>query len=1097
MGTFAPVDLSVDFIRQEHEILKFWERERIFRKLVERNRGNPRWSFIDGPMTANNPMGVHHAWGRTYKDVVQRYQAMLGFDQRYQNGYDCQGLWLEVETEKELGFNSKQDIENYGLDNFSRACRSRVEKFSGIITEQSQRLGQWMDWDHSYFTMTDTNIEYIWHFLGVCHDRGWLRQGHSVMPWCTRCGTSLSQHELADGYAEIDDTSVFLGFELRPGVRRDGPWMARRAGDKRPQPVRLPAAGERLLVWTTTPWTLTSNVAAAVNPDLSYSRVEYEGVIYYVSAGIAAQVFKSRGKILDQIAGAEMIGWVYAGPYDDLPAQAGVEHVVIPWDQVGEAEGSGIVHIAPGCGAEDFELGQEYGLAAIAPLDGRGIYRDGFGWLTGRDVHDVEAPIFEDLRRKGIYLRHETYRHRYPFCWRCDSKLVFRVEDEWFIRCDEIRPLMKKAAAEVRWIPESVGKRTQDWYDNMGDWCISRKRYWGLPLPFYFCPHGHLTLVRSRAQLRALALEPQQVDALPEIHRPWIDAIRIRCAHEGCGEEARRTLDVGDCWLDAGIVAFSTLRYLEDRAYWEQWFPAELICEMVEQVRLWFYAMMFMSVTLEGRPPYKAVLSYEKVYDEHGDPMHKSAGNAIWFDAAVEKMGADVMRWLYCAFNPNQNLRFGFGVADDLRRRIIMLWNVYSFLVTYAELDGFDPARDADPSGVGQSPHALDRWIVSSLYQLVTDMRHALSAYDVMGALREADRFLESLSCWYVRRSRRRFWKAGSDEDKRWAHRTLYHVLLTYVRTLAPIIPFVTEAIYRNLTATARAAGTASVLRLGVDGAPTPESVHLTPYPEERADLIDAHLNQGMDYVQKTVSLGRAAREKARVKVRQPLQQVWVIPLQGGPPLDSLAPEVRKDLLGQIRDELNVKEIDTAHTDPRDFAAQRVKLNFPLLGRKYGSRVKELAAEVKAGTYRIDAEGTLHADGFVLGPDEYELTFEPKGETAVAHDRGVLVVVDLHMTPGLRQEGWAREIVRTIQDLRKQAGYRVEDRIHVYYEVTGSGPGTPSESAQVFRAHGEYIQAETLAERLWPQRPAPGVVERGSDVALEAGLGVWVGVKRV
>ncbi len=1104
MGTFDPVDLSVDFVKQEHEVLEFWKRRRIFEALVERNQGHARWSFIDGPMTANNAMGVHHAWGRTYKDVFQRYKAMCGFDQRYQNGYDCQGLWLEVETEKELGFNSKSDIEHYGLDNFSRACRSRVNKYAGIITEQSLRLGQWMHWDDSYYTMTDGNIESIWHFLGICRDKGWLRKGHYVMPWCTRCGTSLSQHELADSYKDIDDTSVFLGFKLRAGVRREGPWSEAVAA-KGGRPTLTPGENERLLVWTTTPWTLTSNTAAAVNPDLTYARVEYQGAIYYASAGVVQAAFKGEGKVVSEIPGREMVGWIYDGPFDELPAQQDVEHVVIPWELVGETEGSGIVHIAPGCGAEDCDLGKTYRLAAIAPLDGAGIYIDGFGWLSGRDVHDVEKPIFDDLKRKALLVRSETYAHRYPFCWRCQEKLVFRMEDEWFILCEEIRPRMKAAAREVRWIPESVGKRTQDWYDNMGDWCISRKRYWGLPLPFYFCPDGHLTQVRSRAQLRSLALDPQKVDSLPELHRPWIDEIQIRCQEPGCVHAATRIPDVGDCWLDAGIVAYSTLKYFEDRAYWETWFPAELICEMREQVRLWFYAMMFMSVTLEGRPPYKAVFSYEKLLDEKGQAMHKSLGNAIWFDDAVEKMGADVMRWLYCAFNPNQNLRFGFGVADELRRRIITLWNVYSFLVTYAELDGFDPAVAGDPARVGESRHPLDRWILSALYQLVADLRHAFDEYDPMTALREADRFLEKLSTWYVRRSRRRFWKSESDADKRWAHRTLYHVVLTYVRLLAPVLPFVTETIYRNLTRTAQAAGADSALKLGWDGGPTPESVHLTPYPEPRPELVDPQLNAAMDFVLRTVSLGRAAREQARLKVRQPAATLWIVPLQGGLQLPELSADAREELLSQVRDELNVKVVDLSETDPTRFATRQVKLNFSTLGKRLGPAMKTLAAAVKAGDYAIDAEGNLRAADTLVTPDEYEITLEAKGDVAVAQDRYTLVALDTCVTDELRLEGWARELVRRVQDLRKQADYRVEDRIEIVYEIV---EGTPEGSAgaaapgvgactdvrDVFTRYAEYICSETLATALTPGRGAD--VDRSGELALEKGPSVWVGVRR-
>ncbi len=1124
MGMYEPVDLKVDFIKQEHTILDFWEKERIFEKLCERNRGKKHWSFIDGPMTANNPMGVHHAWGRTYKDSFQRYKAMLGFDQRYQNGFDCQGLWLEVETERELGFNSKQDIENFGLDNFSRACRARVEKYSARIAQQSKRLGQWMDWDNSYFTMTDNNIESIWHFLGLCQQKGWLRMGHQVMPWCTRCGTSLSQHELSDSYQDIEDTSLFLGFPLMPGARRAGSWMKDLPDGKTGS--RTPGENERLLVWTTTPWTLTSNVAAAVNPDLPYARVEYQGKIYYASSGVVDSVFKGEGKVLEEIPGYEMIGWAYEGPFDELPAQAEVEHVVIGWDMVGETEGSGIVHIAPGCGAEDCELGIQYGLPALAPLDDRGIYLESFGWLAGRDVHDVEKPIFEELKKKGLFVRAETYQHRYPFCWRCKDKLVFRMENEWFIRSDEIRPLMKEASRKVRWIPESVGKRSQDWYDNMGDWCISRKRYWGLPLPFYFCPQGHMTLVTSKADLRERAVDPAMVDALPELHRPWIDEIKIKCAE--CSQEATRILDVGDCWLDAGIVGFSTLKYFEDREYWRKWFPAELVSEMREQVRLWFYAMMFTGVTLEGTSPYLAVHSYEKVFDEKGNPMHKSAGNAIWFDEAAEKMGADVMRWVYTSANPNINLRFGYHIADDARRRLITLWNVYSFLVTYAELDEFDPATDADPAKVGQSPNPLDRWIVSALYQLVRDIRSGFENYDTMMPMRETDAFLEKLSTWYVRRSRRRFWKSEGDQDKKWAYHTLYHVMVTYCRALAPILPFVTEVMYRNLTAPARSAGEASVLRLGWEGAPTPESVHLTPYPEERPELVDEQLNDAMDFVLRAVSLGRAAREKARVKVRQPLGKLWLVPMEGKLPFADLDASLAEDLLMQIREELNVKQIDLSVTDASEFGEQKIKLNFPVLGKKYGKAMKEISTRVSAGAYEIDPDGRLKLEGYLIDPDEFEQVFEGKGERSLAHDRYTMAVLDTTVTDELRLEGWAREVIRGIQDLRKKADYQVDDRIVLFYEAPpsppsegdGAGASTAGASAgasagssagasggasagatggpdpeQIMGMFGDYIMSETLADHMEPGRNESA--DQGSDVKLDRDVTIWVGVKKV
>lgn len=1037
---FRPVDPKEDFIALEHRVLEFWKRNRTFERRAELNKGKRHWSFIDGPITANNPMGVHHAWGRTYKDVIQRLMAMRGFDQRYQNGFDCQGLWLEVETERDLGFNSKRDIENYGLDKFSRQCRARVDRFSAIQTQQSIRLGQWMDWDHSYYTMSDTNIEYIWRFLKTCQRKGWLYEGHRAMPWCTRCGTSLSQHELADGYEEITDTSVYVRFPLRG----------------RP--------GESLLVWTTTPWTLTSNVAAAVNPELQYARIAFEGHIYYVSAGTAQKIFKGKGEALASVKGTEMLGWSYDGPFDDLPVQEGVVHRVIPWEEVGEEEGTGIVHIAPGCGQEDNELGKKHGLPILVPLDGYGHYVHGFGWLTDLDVHDVERPIVESLKSKEIFFRQEQYRHRYPHCWRCKEKLVFRVEDEWFISCDEIRPRMKEEAARVAWIPESVGKRCQDWYNNMGDWCISRKRFWGLPLPFYRCESKHLTVVGSREELEERAIDPAVVRGLPELHRPWIDEVTIRCTE--CGEAARRILDVGDCWLDAGIVAYSTLKYHEDRAYWEKWFPAEIVIEMREQVRLWFYSMMFMSVTLEDRAPYRRVFAYEKVHDEQNKPMHKSAGNAIWFDDAVEKMGADVMRWLYCAQNPSINLRFGYHVADEVRKKLLTLWNVYSFFVTYAAIDGFDPTTGADTDRAPACTSSLDRWIISALQGLVAGFQERIDGCDYAGAIRGAEEFIDGLSTWYVRRSRRRFWRSEVDADKESAYKTLHYVLKVLSRLLAPAIPFMAEEMWRNL--------------VGAEARGDDRSVHLTEYPKPRRDLIDAELNARMTALLETVSLGRAAREKVQIKTRQPLRTLWLVPLS------DRVPEMPDELLAEMAEELNVKEI-RRDRKAADVGEAVVKLNFPMLGKRLGAAMKEVQAMVRDGRWELLPDGRLRVGGHEIETDEYELMYQPRAGLALAYDPNILVALDTEITDDLRTEGFAREMVRAVQDLRKRAGYQVEDRIVLHC----SGPEAVVE--RILAGHGKGIASETLAVEIVP---AKGAVDQEAVVSLEDEVSVWIGVRR-
>src|SRR3989344_1565083 len=635
-----------DHIKIEHEILDFWRKNKIFDKVRKKIKGKKHFSFIDGPITANNKMGVHHAWGRTYKDVYQRFKALQGYDQRFQNGFDCQGLWLEVETEKEFKFNSREDIEDYGLDSFSKACRKRVEKFSNIQTEQSIRLGQWMDWKNSYFTMSDENIESIWYFLKKCHEKGWLYKGTKVLPWCIRCGTSSSQHEMSEGeYAEIVHPSIYVKAKLK---------------NKK---------NEYLLVWTTTEWTLSSNVAIAVNPDLNYSMVKKDDEIFYL---LESNLEKLGGDylILDTLKGSEMLGWEYESFYPEIEVQKNIKHKVVAWDEVGEQEGTGLVHIAPTCGAEDYDLGKKLKLPLIhSALDEEGVYKEGFGWLSGKKVNkQLKKEITEDLDKRKILYKLENYKHRYPVCWRCSEELLFRMSSEWFIRADEIRPLMKKEAKKVKWEPEHVGKLMQDWLDNMGDWNIGRKRFWGLPLMFYECKCGNLEIIGSLKELREKAIDKKLVDSLPELHRPWIDNIKIKCSK--CKNESSRIKEVGDCWLDAGIVPFSTLKYFSDKTYWKKWFPAELVIEMRAQVRLWFYSLLFMSVTLEGKSPYKNIFAYEEVMDEKGEAMHKSKGNAIWFDDAVEKMGADVMRWIYCNQDPMFNLKFGYSIAEETKKQI-------------------------------------------------------------------------------------------------------------------------------------------------------------------------------------------------------------------------------------------------------------------------------------------------------------------------------------------------------------------------------------------------------------------------------------------
>jgi isoleucyl-tRNA synthetase len=1004
---YKPVPAKIDFAAQELEILRFWQDTDAFAKLLSRNRGGPRFSFIDGPITANNPMGVHHAWGRTYKDLFLRYRAMQGYEQRYQNGFDCQGLWVEVEVEKALGFNSKREIEAYGLDNFADRCRERVNHYGDLITQQSIRLGQWMDWDDSYYTMTDENIEHIWTFLKRCAENGWLYKGSRAMPWCMRCGTSLSQHELVgtDSYREVTHRSVYLALPL------------------------LDRPGESILVWTTTPWTLAANVALAVHPDLDYLKVRQGDRYLYLSAHTTG--FLQPGyEAVETVKGRDLVGLRYQAPFAEVPAQAGIEHRVVAWEDVGEEEGTGVVHIAPGCGGEDYELSRTAGLPVVVPIDEAGRYLPGFGELSGHSVRETNPRIFENLEGKGlVYLSHD-YQHRYPACWRCGEELLFRLADEWFISVEEVRPRMQREAARVRWEPPSAGKRMDDWLANMGDWCISRKRYWGLPLPFYPCDCGRLTVVGSRGELRELALEG--LDGLRELHRPWVDAVVIKCP--ACGQPVRRISEVGDAWLDAGIVPYSTLQYLYDRAYWEQWFPADFITEMREQIRLWFYSMLFMSVTLEDCTPYRTVLAYEKLLDERGRPMHRSLGNAIWFDEAAERMGADVMRWLYASQPVQANLLFGYGPAEEVKRKLLTLWNTYSFFATYASLDGFDPVRAHLPTW--ERP-LLDRWILSELHSLIREVRNALDGYDPAAATRAIERFVDDLSNWYVRRSRRRFWRSGDDRDKRAAYLTLYEVLTALLRTLAPFLPFLSEAIYQNLVRS-------------VD-AEAPESIHHTSYPISDGALVDAALEAEVARARALVSLGRAARSQAAIRVRQPLARLRIASAMG-------AAELPPELAADVREELNVKELEFVR-DLENVVERVVRPRPDLLGPRLGREFPKVLAALRSGEFTVQADGSVEAAGQRLTPEEVQVTLTPRPGFAAAEGEGLTVALETSLTPELVREGRAREIAHRIQTMRKDAGFRVEDRIVTYF----SGA---AELEQVLEAQAEYLRAETLSRDL-------------------------------
>ncbi len=967
---FKEVEAQPNFIEKEENLLKWWEEHSIVAQYLQKNDASEKkFPFLDGPITANNPMGVHHAHGRTIKDFYQRYKNMQGFKQRFQNGFDCQGLWVEVEEEKDLGFNSKKDIEAYGLEKFSLACRRRVEKFSKVQTEQSKRLGMFMDWENSYYTMSENNNVHIWHFLKTVHEKGWLFKGVDSMPWCPRCGTAISQHELSDeGYKDVTHESVYIKF-------------------------RLPDAEHTyLLVWTTTPWTLLANVAVAVDPALRYQEWQLEDGSHVITVHEEEITDHENKKTLNDVLGPNRTSireWTgetlvqtfahYDGPFDDLPAVQAARaknpqtfHAIIPAPELVNAnDGTGLVHIAPGAGKEDFELAKVHNLPVIDPIDEFGVYVEGFGDFSNRSVFDVRGDIYAVLG-DNLFSKRSIF-HSYPHCWRCKHELLFKTVSEWFISADEIRPLMKKAAEEATWMPDHARKRMQDWLDNMGNWPISRQRYWGLALPFYEPSSGSgqgehkFYVVGSKEELRELALEPEKVDKLQELHRPWIDEVvldgtKIVLDGEPQSGVWKRVLDVGDCWLDAGIVPFSTVDYLTNPEYWKEWYPFEFITEYVAQVKLWFYATLFMSVTLEGRAPWQNVLATGFLVDEKGKAMHKSAGNAIAFDDAADQAGADAIRWLYLRErvanrHGTGNLRFGYTILDEIRRRYLMiLWNSYRYFVTHASINQWEPSSYAGPETV------MDRWIVSRLAQTVTDVTRHLDEYNSPDAAALLEQFVvQDFSQWYVRRCRDRVAPSQDNpQDRESFFATTYYVLHTLTRVLAPFVPFIAEEMYQNL-------------RQDND----PVSVHLTDWPQPDEAFLQLELHDQMALVRAVVEKSHALRKEAGVRLRQPLQTVTVIN----------SPTLPEELSKIILDEINVKEIIFAQS----------------------KEANDLSVEL-----------------------------------------------DFNLTNELIAEGVVREVVREVQNLRRQAGYAFDDNVSLFWSAQG-------EASAILNQFSSDIAAKTVS----------------------------------
>lgn len=1009
-------DFSYSFSSNEEEILKLWDENDSFGKLKEKNKNGKKYRFIDGPITANNPMGIHHAWGRTLKDVFLRYKAMRGYQTHYRNGFDGQGLWVEVEVEKELGFKSKKDIEEYGLDKFTDKCIERVKKYSSVITEQSKRLGQWMDWDNSYYTYKDSNITGIWAFLKKCDENGWIKQVYKPMPWCPRCGTSLSEHEMSGSYKEVEHTAVF---------------------------IKLPLAEKnaKMLVWTTTPWTLTSNVALAVNPELSYVMITTEdgenlimGKTYYKGK------FASKYEAVEEFKGSELVGLHYETCFPEIGLQEGIDHRIVAWEDVLDDEGCGVVHIAPGCGAEDFELGRREGLEVVIPIDEYGVMSEGCGIFAGKNAHDVRDEVFAELKKRGKLFYTHKITHSYPVCWRCKTEILFRCVKEWAIDVEELRPRLIKNAEKVKWNPPYQGKRMLDWLNNMTDWNISRKRFYGLPLPFYPCECGHVTVIGSKEELREKAIEKDLVDTIPHLHRPWIDNIHITCPK--CGKSVSRVPQVGDVWLDAGIVPFSTLKYFEDKEYWKEYFPAEYVVEMKEQIRLWFYSMLFMSTVLVDEPPYEQVGTYGMVTAEDGSRFSKT-GFMIRFDEAADKVGADPSRYIYAAAPITNDVRYGFNLGTDAKRRLLAYWNLSTFFATYAEID----RPKVDVNGIDISKLCfVDRWLVALVNEFVKRATAAMESYSTKDVVVYYEKVVDDISNFYIRVNRRRFWKVEDTDDKNTAYTVMMYAIKTITQVMAPIIPFMTEHVWQEV-----------VLRYSTEKA---QSVHLTDWPkviedtEKYSDVIE-HVDEVRDIISSVLKL----RNEKQVRIRQPLSSLYVC--KDGGKLE-IEPSLVPILLGEV----NVKNLHILEsTDALE--TKLASLDF----RKAGAFLKGDVNKVKGillalsesdmakVVSEIEKGGAVSVPGYdgEMPSELFILTSVSKPNISIVKDNGITVSLDMNITEELLDEGYLRDILRQCQVFRKEADFNVSDRIKVLFEAEGK-------ASDIIAQNRAYIESELLAD---------------------------------
>ena len=1065
---FAPVSSKVSFPDMEKDILRFWKDNDVFRRSMQQREDGQVFTFFEGPPTANGAPGVHHVLARVFKDVIPRFKTMQGYTVPRKGGWDTHGLPVELAVEAELNLTSKRDIEAYGIAEFNEKCRESVFRYVQEWESLSERIAYWVDMDDPYVTYSNNYIESGWWIFNQLWEKGLIYQGYRVTPHCPRCVTSLSSHEVALGYREdTPDPSVHVKFRIKNND------VARRVLDTLDYPAYL-------LAWTTTPWTLPANTGLAVASGARYVLVEgpwgpaQETERLIVAEALIDDVLEGEYTVIDTIPGRDLVDLIYE-PLFNYALPEGYSGRVFTADFVSLGEGTGIVHVAPAYGAEDLAVGREEGLPVVHVVNIDGAVTEHAGVrYSGRFFKDADPDITEDLQRRGLLYRSGVIEHTYPFCWRCDSPLLYYAKESWYIRTTEVKDRLVSANREIGWRPEHIQEgRFGEWLQNNVDWALSRERYWGTPIPVWICQDcGDQTAIGS---IDALAGQPglEGYQEGLDLHRPYIDGVSFACG--ACSGRKQRVPEVMDAWYDSGAMPVAQWHYpFENQDVFERQQMADYICEGVDQTRGWFYTLHALAVLLFDRPAYRNVISLGHILDEAGDKMSKSRGNVVEPWEILDARGADALRWyMYTASTPGNARRFSENlVADTVRRFLLPLWNSYSFFVTYANVDGFDPKTTPAPP-ISERP-VLDRWLISRLQDVADTVTKAMEDYDVTTATHTIESFTDQLSTWYVRRNRRRFWKSDNDSDKAAAYHTLYQALTTLSRLLAPFTPFIAEHIYRNLVAS-------------VD-ADAPESAHLADWPVADASLRDPQVEADVLLAEELSSLGRSVRSRAQIKVRQPLGEV-VIMLPGRAERESL-----ERIEDQLREELNVKRVRSVLNDA-SFRSSQIRPNLPRLGPRYSGKMAGLTQAfrrldddaVSDIVARVRAGQDVSIGEFTLAPDDLLVDSSDRPGFLSGGDDNHSLALDTTITVELAREGLARELVRHMQELRRSAGLDVSDRITAY--VYRGGDSLTAAIAD----HSDYIQQEILAIDI-QQRP-PGLKAVDLNITLD-GQTVTIGVEK-